>query len=155
MIFQLINLYELLQVTSLYEQLQVTSLYELLQWTTFVCTVRSDNFCIHCCIWKQQLIMFSSIVALQLHYIITIADSYWHYCNQLLVYTLLKLLTSISITSNDNLCTHYFTWQLFYALLQLNLHTLLQLRYSTSRRSEILTSYGWGRPHSRSPPYYW
>ena len=113
-------------------------LYTQLQLTTFVCTVRNDNFCIHCYIRQPQLSTFSSIA---LHY--SIADSYWYYCNRLLVYALLQLLTSVCITSNDNLCMHYCTWQLFYALLQLNLHALLQTRNPTSRRSEAMIITTW------------
>ena len=37
-------------------------LFERLHWTTFVCTIRSDNFCIHRCILQQQLLTFSNIV---------------------------------------------------------------------------------------------
>ena len=30
--------------------------------STFVCTVRNNNFCIHCCIWQHELLTVSSIV---------------------------------------------------------------------------------------------
>ena len=118
-------------------------LYAQLQWTTFVCTVKNNNFCIHYYIWQQQLPTISSIIALQLHCIITIADSYWYYCNQLLLCALFHWLTSICTTSNDNLCMHYCTWQILYALLQLLLHALLQLRNPTSRQSVTLTITTW------------
>ena len=93
--------------------------YELLQVTTFVCTIAMDNFFMHCYIWQQQLLTFSCIIPLQLHYIITIADLYWYFCNQLLLYALFKLLTSVYTTSNENICMHYCTWELSYTLLQL------------------------------------
>ena len=129
-------------------------LHALLWLLTFEFTRVIDNFCIHNCNWQLLYALSETTTFVftatfdnhnyqlfqALHYIITMADSYWYYCNQLLVYALLQLLTSVCITSNDNLCMHYCTW-LFYALLQL--HALLQLRNPTSRRSETLIITTW------------
>ena len=120
--------------------------HKLLKVTTFVYTIAIDNFCMHCL--KRQLCIHCNIWQPHLSTSSTIALHYYN-CwfilihNQLLVYTLLQLLTSLCITSNDNLCMHYCTWQLFYALLQLNVHALLQLRNPTSRRSETLIKTTW------------
>ena len=80
-------------------------LYTQLQLTTFVCTVRYDNFCIHCYIWQPQLSTFSSIAL--------------HYYNCWFILILLQSTTCVCIIAVVNFCMHHFKWQPMYALLGL------------------------------------
>ena len=127
--------------------------------------IANDNFCMHCCNWQLlfALLLLTIFVCMTFSvctiaidtflyallytlntFIFTIANDYSfhmyysHNCNWQLLYALSDTTTFVFTATFDN-----HNYQLFCALLQLNLHTLLQLRNPTSRRSETLTITTW------------